>query len=58
MSEVRDRSYYLTRAEQEAAAGYRATDKAIADIHFELAYRYSLLAKGIPTLALHSRARG
>ena len=50
MSEDRDRSYHLERAEQETEAGNRATDPATAAIHFELAYRYSLLADSIPTL--------
>ena len=50
MSEDRDRSYHLERAEQETEAGNRATDPKTAAIHFDLAYRYSLLADGIPTL--------
>lgn len=50
MSEQQDRSYYSDRAEQEQDIGNRATDPKTAAIHFELAYRYSLLADGIPTL--------
>ena len=49
MSEDQNRSYHLERAEQETEAGNRATDPATAAIHFDLAYRYSLLADGIPT---------
>lgn len=56
MSDVQDRSYYAFRSEQETEAGNRAADPATAAIHFELAYRYSLLADGIPTLMPQRRA--
>lgn len=56
MSDVQDRSYYACRAEQETDAGDRAMNAATAAIHFELAYRYSLLADGIPTLMPRVRA--
>ena len=56
MTDMQDRRYYLDRAEQEKKAGNRATDPATADIHFELAYRYELLAEGIPTLVPELRA--
>ena len=56
MSEQQDRSYYADRAAQEQDSGNRATDPATAAIHFELAYRYSLMADGIATLMPQKRA--
>ena len=56
MSQEDDRSYYEARAEQENEASNLATDPATAAIHFELSYRYSLLADGIPTLMPQMRA--
>ena len=56
MSEEQDRSYYAGRAEQEQDNGNRATDPKTAAIHFELAYRYSLMADGTPTLMSALRA--
>ncbi len=49
MSRERDAVYYTRRSEQEYCCGDQSTSPAIAAIHFELAYRYALLAKeGLP----------
>ena len=46
MSHETNRAYYARRAAEEIAVGDKADGSSIAAIHFELAYRYSLLAEG------------
>lgn len=51
-----DQAYYLRRAEEEMDRGDQAIGPAIAALHYELSYRYSLLASrsdnGTPQLRL------
>ena len=56
MSEDSDCFYYARRAEEENSSGRSAADPAIAAIHFELSYRYRLLAQDIPSLMPHRYA--
>lgn len=44
MSHLNDREYFADRAEQEVEVGDRAASPLIAAIHYELAFRYSLLS--------------
>lgn len=50
MSYESDCVYYDRRSKDEFALGEKAASASTASIHFELAYRYALLAQGIPTL--------
>ena len=43
MSQLNDREYYADRVDQEHEIGDRAASPRVAAIHYELAYRYSLL---------------
>ncbi len=43
MFEPDDRDYYSARANDASARGSQASNPRVAAIHYELAYRYSLL---------------
>lgn len=47
MSRINDHAYFADRVDQENALGDRAASPGIAAIHYELAYRYALLASSI-----------
>ena len=51
-----DREYYACRTQEEMDCGDSAADPTAAAVHYELAYRYSVLAGrpdlGIPNLSL------
>lgn len=50
-----DQGYYAARCAEEMERGELAASEAVAAIHFELAYRYSVLANGpsiVPQLTL------
>lgn len=47
-----DHNYFVTRAREEAGIGEETANQKVAAIHFEMAYRYALLAYGPPTAVL------
>ncbi len=55
MSRFDDRTYYSSRADEELEHGDVAATGSVAAVHYELAYRYSMLAfemnSGRPTSA-------
>lgn len=54
--EPQDRSYFLTRAEQERAIASRCTDVAARKAHAEMANRYVAQAEKAAALIIKPRA--
>ncbi len=48
MTRYGNHSYYSRRAAEEIERGDQAIDAAVAEIHYDLAHRYSMLAAPQP----------